>query len=518
MRGHQLRPSARSTTTAKRRILLLGQDPRLRDICRQALESSRFNLVDVREAAMLPAMAERGADLVIIDQAMPNRSLEAAAAALGDHRELPVLVLASGSARDWHGVSRGSPLEMVLEAPFSAEELAARVEELLEKGSFLHQRLVGRSDAILELRDRILLIAPTPITVLITGESGTGKDIVARALHHYSRRSSHPFKAINCAAIPENLIENELFGHEKGAFTDARSQYRGIFEQSDGGTVFLDEIGEMPLAAQVRLLRVLEEREVTRVGGNQAISVDIRIIAATNRNLRKAVSEGAFRRDLYHRLKVAELDLPPLRQHREDLPLLLDHFVQQVSEEPSARYSGFSPAAMDLLLEYEWPGNTREVRNLVQHLAFLGPTGPVEPADLLPHLEQPPPPERHLPVATNKTPDQSERELIYFALLDLKREVADLRGLVEDRFEVGSARTPRPIFPAREHVSEPEFTPTEIELQTDGNGGVRSLKELEREAIEETLQQVGRNRRRAAEILGIGVRTLYRKLEEYGLK
>ena len=274
----------------------------------------------------------------------------------------------------------------------------------------------------------------------------------------------------------------------------------------------------MPLAAQVRLLRVLEEREVTRVGGNQAISVDIRIIAATNRNLRKAVSEGAFRRDLYHRLKVAELDLPPLRQHREDLPLLLDHFVQQVSEEPSARYSGFSPAAMDLLLEYEWPGNTREVRNLVQHLAFLGPTGPVEPADLLPHLEQPPPPERHLPVATNKTPDQSERELIYFALLDLKREVADLRGLVEDRFEVGSARTPRPIFPAREHVSEPEFTPTEIELQTDGNGGVRSLKELEREAIEEALQQVGRNRRRAAEILGIGVRTLYRKLEEYGLK
>ena len=507
--------------TTKRRILLLSQDPRLRDLCRQALESARFHLVEVREAAMLPAMVERGADLVIIDQAMPNRALKAAAAALGDRRELPVLVLASGSAQEWHDVSRGNPLELVVEAPFKTEELAARVEELLRKAGFLHLRLVGQSDAIRELRDRILLIAPTPITVLITGESGTGKDIVARALHHYSGRSSHPFKAINCAAIPENLIENELFGHEKGSFTDARSQFHGIFEQSDGGTVFLDEVGEMPLAAQVRLLRVLEEREVTRIGGDRAIPVDIRIIAATNRNLRVAVSEGAFRRDLYHRLKVAELALSPLRQHPEDLPLLLDHFVRQISEQPSARFSGFSPAAMELLLKYEWPGNIREVRNLVEALAFLGPEGPVEAVDLLPHLEQPPTPERHLPVATHKTPDQSERELIYFALLDLKREVAELRNLVEDRFEVPSAPTPRPIYQAGQPVAEPEFISTEITSEArgvDGNGGVRSLKEMEREAIEETLLQVSGNRRRAAEILGIGVRTLYRKLEEYGLK
>lgn len=506
---------------AKRRLLLLSQNPRLRDACRQALVGDRFDLVEVREAVMLAAVANRGADLVIIDEAMPNRALEAAAAALGDRRELPVLVLASGSAREWQEVSRGNPLELVVEAPFSSEELAARVEELLQKGDFLRQRLVGRSDAICELRDRILLIAPTPITVLITGESGTGKDVVARALHHYSRRGSHPFKVINCAAIPETLIENELFGHEKGAFTDARSQYRGIFEQSDGGTVFLDEIGEMPLSAQVRLLRVLEEREVTRIGGDRAISVDIRIIAATNKNLRLALSQGVFRRDLYHRLKVAELDLPPLRHHLEDLPLLLDHFVQQISEKPATRFRGFSPAAMDLLLEYEWPGNIREVRNLVEQMAFLGPAGQVEPVDLLPHLEQPPTPERHLPVATHKTPDQSERELIYFALLDLKREVADLHSLVEERLEVRSVRTPRPIYQAEDQLAETRFTPTEIAPEPRGsgeNGGVRSLKELERDAIEEALQQVGSNRRRAAEILGIGVRTLYRKLEEYGLK
>ncbi|MBT6146311.1 MAG: sigma-54-dependent Fis family transcriptional regulator, partial [Gemmatimonadetes bacterium] len=397
--------------------------------------------------------------------------------------------------------------------------------DLIERSRFLHERLVGRSDAIQELREQILLVAPTPVTVLITGESGSGKDVVAQALHHYSDRAEGSFKAVNCAAIPENLLENELFGHERGAFTDARAQFRGIFEQADGGTVFLDEIGEMALSAQVRLLRVLEERKVTRVGGDTQINVDVRVLAASNRDLLDAVAQGDFRRDLFYRLKVVQLHLPPLRERRDDIQMLLDHYIKQiVQERPSAHLAGISTAGMDLLSNYDWPGNVRELRNLVERLVFLGPRGQVQPQDLLPHLEGDPQTIRHLPVVTSKTPDQSERELIYFALLDLKREVAELRQVVER----GQARDPDAVLPPRPvyHV------PTEDPITTrpiDAGGiiapdplsdadGVSSLKQMEREAIERALAQVGDNRRKAAELLGIGVRTLYRKLDEYGLK
>ena len=273
------------------------------------------------------------------------------------------------------------------------------------------------------------MIAATPLsTVLLTGESGAGKDKVAEALHRYSKRYNKPFKPINCAAIPENLLENELFGHEKGAYTDAKDRHQGIFEQAQDGTVFLDEIGEMALSAQVRLLRVLEERKVTRIGGNTAVAVDVRVVAATNRDLQEAVERREFRLDLYHRLKVVELAIPPLRRRSEDIPELVDYFVAELTQGNKSRFEGFSAASMALLKDYAWPGNVRELRNLVEHLVFLAPRRLVEPAYLLPHLESPPAPQRHLPVPTNKSPDQSERELIYFALLDLKREVAELRS------------------------------------------------------------------------------------------
>ena len=498
---------------------MLTRDPRISQLCREALQQSGRRIVDVREAGALASMLGRGARIVIVDLSMPDRTLETTAAALGEHRDLPVLALASGSASQWYGISRGNPLEEVLEAPFSGDDVAAAVDSLLSKGGSLNEQLVGRSEAVQELRDRVLLIAPTPVTTLITGESGTGKDVVARALHRNSPRHQGPFKTVNCAAIPENLLENELFGHEKGAFTDARSQFRGVFEQASGGTVFLDEIGEMALSAQVRLLRIVEEREVTRIGGAEPISVDVRLVAATNRDLRSAVAGGEFRRDLYHRLKVVELNIPPLRQRREDIPLLIDHFVAQHSRQGVERFGGFSPPAMNLLLEYDWPGNVRELRNLVEHLVFLGPDRPVEPADLDSQLESPPP-QRHLPVATGKTPDQSERELIYFALLDLKREVSELKQLLQTG---PTDSTPRPVYQVDDRIG-----PSGIASRDDGIGSVevaeadelevKSLKDLERSAIEQALEQVGGNRRQAAEKLGIGVRTLYRKLDEYGLK
>ncbi|MFH1566649.1 MAG: sigma-54 dependent transcriptional regulator [Gemmatimonadota bacterium] len=501
---------------ARPHILVLTQDPVLAATAAAALESRRHQVIEIREPAQLAPLLLRDAVLVVVDARLPDRALETAAEALAERRDLPVLVL--GAAAAWDRRSRGNPLEVCLPTPVEPPALAAAAAELLDKSRFLHESLVGSSEAMAEVRERILLIAPTPVTVLLSGESGTGKDVVAQVLHHYSPRRERPFKPINCAAIPENLLENELFGHEKGSFTDARTQTQGIFEQADGGTVFLDEIGEMARSAQVRLLRVLEERRVTRIGGDTALPVDVRVIAASNRDLLQAVSRGEFRRDLYHRLKVVELALPPLRARREDIPGLIEHFTRQHAGEHS-RLRGFSRAAMDLLLDYDWPGNVRELRNLVEYLVFMGPERLVEPADVLGHLESPPVAGRHLPMVTHKTPDQSERELIYFALLDLKREISDLRQLLErggaGRPVPGEAHPVLRSEPVDYSVAE---TAEEPVAGVEGGTPMLPLKDLERQAIERALSQVGGNRRQAASLLGIGVRTLYRKLDEYGLK
>ena len=506
--------------TGVNRYLLLTQDPGLVDACTVALQDRPVEVVPVRDIGPLPALLDRQIDLVLIDLNLPDRTLQATADVLGQRRELPTVILSNGPTDAWDRISRGSPLERVLPMPFAAKDLWTIADDLVERSRFLLEQLVGESSAIQEIRAQIILVGPTPVTVLLSGESGTGKDVVARALHHYSGREGAPFKPINCAAIPENLLENELFGHEKGAFTDARSQTRGIFEQANGGTVFLDEIGEMALTAQVRLLRVLEERSVTRIGGEAAIPVDVRVLAASNKDLLAAVSRGEFRRDLYYRLKVVEMALPPLRERRHDIPLLIEHYVAQLTRDRrGARFEGVSAEAMDLLIEYDWPGNVRELRNLVENLVFLGPRGPAGPPDVIPHLESPPVLGRHLPMPTHKTPDQSERELIYFALLDLKREVAEIRGLLDERQEEPTRPLARPIYPidgdegSASDLAAGEGAPWEAD-----NGSTTSLKDLERGAIVRALEQVEHNRRKAAELLGIGERTLYRKLDEYGLR
>lgn len=501
--------------TPESRFLLLTQDPGIVAACTAALQSHPAEILPVREAGPLPGLLKRGADLLLVDLSLPDRTLRDIVEVTAQRRDLPTLILHHGSTADWDRISRGSPLEATAPVPLDETALRATVDDLLSRSRFLHDNLVGDSAAMQDIREQVLLAGPTPVTVLISGESGTGKDVVARALHHYSGRGDGPFKAINCAAIPENLIENELFGHEKGAFTDARAQTRGLFEQADGGTVFLDEIGEMPLSAQVRLLRVLEGRTVTRIGGDRDIPVDVRVVAASNRDLLAAVSAGEFRRDLYYRLKVVELALPPLRERRQDIPLLIERFAGQLADDRRGTFSGLSSEAMDLLLEYDWPGNVRELRNLVEHLVFLGPRGLAGPQDILPQLEVPPSPGRHLPVPTHKTPDQSERELIYFALLDLKREVAEVRRMLE---EGGTARRPmpRPVFSFE--GEEPDISPLEVDGQAEADISATSLKDLERDAIARALEQVDQNRRKAAEMLGIGERTLYRKIDEYGLK
>ncbi len=505
------------------RIALLSEEPELLRAVQNALNADHYQVVEAASSGPLGGLVQRGMGVLVIDLRLPADQFAKAVAVLQTRRELPVLLLTDGDAsvqqqalEQWRSLDHSPAVERVLPRRFDPELLRREIDALLQGGRFLQgSEIIGTSAAIRRLREQILRVAATPVsTVLLFGESGSGKDLVAQALHRHSSRARAPFIPINCAAIPESLLESELFGHERGAFTDAKTQRRGLFEQADGGTVFLDEIGEMSLAAQIRLLRVLEQREVTRVGGSTAIPVDIRVVAATNKDLQDAVSRREFRLDLYHRLKVVDLEIPPLRQRAEDIPLLIDHFVAQFVGGLGTRFPGFTQEALDLLLGYDWPGNVRELRNLIEHLVFLGPRRPVEPHDLMPHLERPPVAERHLPVPTGKTPEQSERELIYFALLDLKREVAEVRRLVEA--QAARAATPAPPV----YQLQP---PVEAEMEPDGQGAravepVRSLKELEKEAIQRALARVRGNRRQAAGLLGISARTLYRKIDEYGLR
>ncbi|NKB67913.1 MAG: AAA domain-containing protein [Candidatus Latescibacteria bacterium] len=507
------------------RFLLFTRNARLTTAIQTALEDLAGDLIQVESVSFLATLLEREheGDLVLVDLDLNAAQLEEAVGVLDGHRDRAVVVLGDASTEPWAQVSRGASLEANLTPPFSAKRLRPLVERLLHTGLYLNSRLVGKTPAMQELRDQILLHAGRPTamlqaTVLITGESGTGKDVVAQALHDLSPRRDGPFRPINCGAITENLLENELFGHERGAFTDAKTQSKGIFEQADKGTVFLDEIGEMTPAAQVRLLRVLEERQVTRVGGERAIPVDVRIVAATNKDLQQAVAHGEFRQDLYYRIRGVQLRLPLLRERAADIPLLLQYYIGRSTRETGVAFAGFSPAAMDLLMDYDWPGNVRELRNLVDLMVLGDRRQPVEPADLYPHLERPATTNAYLPVVTGKSPEQSERELIIYTLLELKREVGQLRALLEEHVSSGGRAAPaRPLY----RLEEPVFAQTEpIEeeiIQTASATPVLDRKAREKEAIEQALRQAGGHREKAAELLGISQRTLYRKLNEYDI-
>jgi two-component system, NtrC family, nitrogen regulation response regulator NtrX len=272
-----------------------------------------------------------------------------------------------------------------IEKPLSLENVTLRVKHALEQYRLAQENrslrtkvqqkfeLVGQSPAMQRLRELINTAGPTNSRVLIGGENGTGKELVARAIHMHSTRSDHPFVAVNCAAIPETLIESELFGHEKGSFTGATSMKRGQFEQADGGTLFLDEIGDMSLSTQAKVLRALQEQQFTRVGGTKLMKVDVRVLAASNKDLEKEISKGQFREDLYYRLNVVPIVVPPLRERREDIPALVQHFMKTHVEEQGLRMKDVSPEAMAVFQQYEWPGNIRELRNLIERLMIMVP-------------------------------------------------------------------------------------------------------------------------------------------------
>ena len=314
---------------------------------------------------------------------------------------------------------------------------------------FGFENIIGHSPAMQKIFEILARVSSTAATVLVLGESGTGKELVAQALHQNSPRKGKPFVAVNCAALSEGLIESELFGHVKGAFTGAWTAKEGRIVYADGGTLFLDEVGDMPLETQAKLLRVLESREVVPVGGNASREVDIRLVAATNQDLRRMVSEGRFREDLFFRLQVISIELPPLRERTGDVPMLIDHFIGELSAEHDRQIRGISPEARTLLVRYSWPGNVRELRNCIENMVVLA-VGP-------------------------------------------QLEASDVPTAIAE--EGGSARS--------------------------GGGSYslagRSLVEVERDLIAQNLELMKGNREKTAKVLGIGERTLYRKIKEYGL-
>jgi DNA-binding NtrC family response regulator len=284
-----------------------------------------------------------------------------------------------------------------IEKPFCPEKVELLIEKLVEhqdlveenialrqqiKEKFRFEGIIAKSSKMLKIFELIKTIAPTNATVLITGETGTGKEIVARAIHHQSKRRNKPFIATSCAALAESLLESELFGHEKGAFTGALGRKKGKFEAADKGTLFLDEIGEINANTQIHLLRSLEEKKITRIGSNEEISVDVRVITATNKDLRNMVTEGKFREDLYYRLKVVTIKIPPLKERKEDILPLAEHFLKRYAEENSKEVAEFSPGVIEFMLNYSWPGNVRELENMVEHGVILAKESAVTMAEL----------------------------------------------------------------------------------------------------------------------------------------
>jgi DNA-binding NtrC family response regulator len=469
-----------------------------------------------------------------------SRRLLREAAELG---RLPVIVLAEAPAYVTPEIRRRLGIDETLKKPVDPQESTLIARRLIERRRLREVTgIVGETDAMIEVLERVVQIAPVHSTVLVTGESGTGKERVARGIHQLSPRRHRPFIAANVAALPETLLESELFGHEKGSFTGAIGQRKGLFELANRGTLFLDEIGEMPMSTQTKLLRVLEEREFMRLGGEEPITVDVRFIAATNQELRQLVEIGRFRRDLYYRLNVLRVELPPLRHRRDDVPLLVEHFNRESSKEHDRPPVTISPEAMNLLTAYDWPGNVRELRNLVESMVVLAPGSVIRPEDLPQEIREgsgraglPIPLLRAEPAAA--APTSPELEFIFRTLIQLRMDVEELRRRFDEYremhpelaripFSLGLPRGTSIVAPATiEDVVVPgEREPPggieipEAEELPDGIIVYRSgmtLAEMEKAAITAALAEVKGNRRKAADMLGMGERTLYRKIKEY---
>jgi DNA-binding NtrC family response regulator len=498
------------------KILLTMDDLETAVRLNAALEAAGHSTVMVSSLDDARAVLRRESpDLVIVTGAIyeaPARQLLAAA------RDAEISTLALLEPTDVAGPERdGRGLDVTDRAvkPVVPAELVPQVERLLERRRLqLRTGIIGESAAIQELLVKIEQMAPVSSTVLIQGESGTGKELVAKAIHDLSPRRGKPFIAVNCAALPETLLESELFGHEKGAFTGAAERRLGRFELADGGTIFLDEIGEVPPSVQVKLLRVLETRTFFRLGGVQPIKVDVRVVAATNRSLREAVELGTFRDDLYYRLNVLNIYLPPLRERRGDIPLLVRRFIKEFSALHDRPFRGMTGEALQRLVEARWPGNVRQLRNLIESMVVLAPGREIRASDIPPDILEGA--NRLVPIRSVQHGQQlagQELEFIVRNIMDLRVQIEELRRRLDERpqrvqvIELGESQPVADVLP-----SEPEDRGAVVYRPG------MTMAEVEKEAISAALAQHRGNRRKAAEALGIGERTLYRKIKAYKLE
>lgn len=497
------------------RVLLTTDDLEQAVRSNAALEAAGFvtdlasSQDDVRQLVV-----RREPDCVVVTGGLHEHRAAVLLAAARE-RMVSTLGLFEGTEDDPKALARDLGLTAHLVKPADPAEVVATVRRLIDRRRLQERTgIIGESPAVQELLVKIEQMAPVTSTVLVEGESGTGKELVARGMHDLSPRRAKPFIDVNCAALPETLLESELFGHEKGAFTGAAERRLGRFELADGGTIFLDEVGEMPFSTQVKLLRVLEDRTFFRVGGTQAIKVDVRVITATNKSLKELVALGSFRDDLFYRLNVLYIYLPPLRERRADIPLLVRRFIAEFAKQHDRTFKGITAEALQILIDAPWPGNVRQLRNLIESMVVLAPEGEIRADDIPRDIRDR---GRALPVRlpshTREVAGQ-ELEFIFRSLVELKLQVEELRRRIDERpqqrvevIEVGQG-------------GGPILGPVDLEPQPEPPVVYRpgmSMADVERAAIEAALRDTHGNRRKAAEILGIGERTLYRKLKEYAL-
>ena len=457
---------------AVEKILVVDDEPMIRKVMEEWLRAKRYSVHSAGDLATAERMLKADSfDLVFLDRKLPDGEGTDLLEMMHKLANKPMVVIMTGLATLESAVAglRFGAFDYLMK-PFSKAEVellvkradsfnhVVRVNRLLTAALSDASDVVGQSGVFKRLREVISKVAPTEATVLIQGENGTGKELVARSIYHESARRDAPFIKVNCAALPENLIESEFFGHEKGAFTGATERREGRFELAHGGTLLLDEVSEIPPHLQAKLLRVLQEREFERVGGNKTIKVDVRVLATTNRDILKAVEKGDFREDLYYRLNVFPIHVPALRERREDVVLLADSFLHRFARKHGIAVTGFSEEALAALQAHSWPGNVRELQNTIERAVILSePDTPVE---------------------------------------------APALGF-------GGA----PTAPAVKPLAERSFTRKSAGAATE----VQPLHELEKQAILRALEHTGGNRTKAAELLGISIRTLRNKLKEYSM-
>lgn len=473
------------------KILVVDDDSASIEAVIEVLEREGYDLSAAsggREA--LRMLASEDIDVVITDEKMPDLSgIDLLKHIKDNYPYTQVIILTGYGSIDSAVQATKAGADGYLEKPIQINILRQTAKNALEKRSLFLQNvnlreqlddkfgfanIIGTSKPMQELFRMIRLVAPTNATVLIRGESGVGKELIANAIHNHSRRKDNPYRTINCGALYRELLESELFGHERGAFTGATTRKLGLFEQANGGTLLLDEVGEMGPETQVKFLRVLEGQEFTRLGGDKPIKTDVRIIAATNTDLEEAVKNGKFRSDLYHRINRFPIRVPPLRERREDIPLLVSAFIKEFSKEHERSISDITPQAMDYLKNAAWDGNIRELRNVIETAIILAQTETLDLGDF-----------------------SSEFQTSF----------ADSEVVSDPDIQMGI-----PVG-----IDTPDSPEGSVDTEGEQVGTVgMTMEEIEKEAISKTLAETGNNKKRTAEILKIGLRTLYRKMESYG--